>query len=169
MTEGERGTFELKRYYFCKNTITHSPSVIRPRDPSLKARPAPFGLFPVLTAWVSTPRTVSFFKPLHRFIRIIHLTPLPSPSSTPLKMTRGGRRCLNRLLIRKHYLSCAFKGGEKMKPIFRSSPQAAPSKNSLHFLLAPRGISRVATRGCFAFCGTRPRLRLWKPQAFEKA
>ena len=147
MTEGERGTFELKRYYFCKNIITHSPSVIRPRDPSLKARPAPFGLFPVLTAWVSTPRTVSFFKPLHRFIRIIHLTPLPSPSSTPLKMTRGGRRCLNRFLIRKHYLSCAFKGGEKMKPIFRSSPLAAPSKNSLHFFIIATGFRRLRTAG----------------------
>ena len=113
---------------------------------SRPARPAPFGLFPVLTAWVSTPRTVSFFKPLHRFIRIIHLTPLPSPSSTPLKMTRGGRRCLNRFLIRKHYPSCAFQGGEKMKPIFRSSPLAAPSKNSLHFFInATRGFRRLRT------------------------
>ena len=32
---------------------------------------------------------------------------------------------------------------EKMKPIFRSSPLAAPSKNSLHFLLTPQGEFRV--------------------------
>ena len=55
--------------------------------------------------------------------------------------------CLNHFLIRKYYLSCAFQGGEKMKPIFRSSPQAAPSKNSLHFFIDATGFRRLRTAG----------------------
>ena len=41
----------------------------------------------------------------------------------------------------------SLQGDEKMKPIFRSSPLAAPSKNSLHFFIIATGFRRLRTAG----------------------
>ena len=47
-----------------------------------------------------------------------------------------------------------------MKPIFRSSPLAAPSKNSLHFFIdATRGVSRSAERDQGSAFGNRKLLK----------
>jgi len=63
--------------------------------------------------------------------------------------------------VRNVVCPTSLQGGEKMKPIFRSSPQAAPSKNSLHFFInatngfrRPRtaDISLSAESGCSDLC-----------------
>ena len=53
-----------------------------------------------------------------------------------------------------------------MKPIF--STEQARYQKFASFFIDVTGISRSAERGCFALCGERPRLRLWKPPPFEK-
>ena len=63
------------------------------------------------------------------------------------RLVRDGR-----VVLRNERTLGAFQGGEKMKPIFRSSPLAAPSKNSLHFFID-------ATR-YFALCGERQGLHV---------